>query len=149
MLDTSALPAPEEVLPHRPPFLFLDEVISCEEERAVAQRRFDETEPFFAGHFPTRPVVPGVILIEALAQTLGYWALRERPDRWVLLTGVDGAKFSQVVEPGDLVTFTVEVLKARRGLVVAQGLCHVGERLVAQAQIKGYLQPRSADNSGS
>jgi 3-hydroxymyristoyl/3-hydroxydecanoyl-(acyl carrier protein) dehydratase len=83
-----------------------------------------------------------VILIEALAQTLGYWALRERPEHWVLLTGVDAAKFSQVVQPDEEVVFTVEVLKARRGLVVAQGRCHVGERQVAQAQIKGFLQPR-------
>ena len=138
----SPLHPPHEVLPHRAPFLFLDRVSECGELRVVGWRRFTPSEPFFEGHFPERPVVPGVILIEALAQTLGYWALRARPNHWVLLTGVESAKFSQLVEPNDELCFEVSVLKARHGVVIAEGLCSRAGEVVAQAKLKGFLQPR-------
>jgi len=146
-MSSAPLPPPEALLPHRPPFLFIDRVSRCEERHVVAHRLFPADEPFFAGHFPTRPVVPGVILIEGLAQTLGYWALRDHPDHWVLLTGVEGAKFSQPVSPGDEVRFMVEIQRARRGLVVAQGSCYVGDQQVARAEIKGFLQPRESEST--
>lgn len=142
MSELDSLALPEAILPHRPPFLYLDEILSCQGQQIVARRFFPASEPFFQGHFPTRPVVPGVILIEGMAQALGYWALCKHPKHWVLLTGVDSAKFTQVVAPESDVIFRVEVLKARRGLVIAQGQCHVADQQVAQAQIKGYLQAR-------
>ncbi len=136
------LPPPEEVLPHRAPFLFIDRVTALDERRAVAWRRFEPTEHFFAGHFPGRPIVPGVIIIEALAQTLAYWALRARPGHWVLLTGVEEARFSGGLAPGDEARLEVEVRRARLGLVVADARCLLGEREVARATIKGFLQAR-------
>ncbi len=139
MSDT--LPAPADVLPHRPPFLFLDRVLRCDAERAVAERTFAADEPFFAGHFPGNPVVPGVILVEAMAQTLAYLALRARGGGTVLLTGIDGCKVRRPVRPGETVTFSVEVTKAKMGLVVARAEAAVGDEPCASAELRGYLAP--------
>lgn len=136
------LPPPAAVLPHRAPFLFLDRVLEVSEKHCIAERTFQADEPFFAGHFPGHPIVPGVILIEAMAQTLGYLALRQRPDHGVLLTGVDGCRIRRPALPGDTVRFEVEVVKRRLQLVVANGKAFVGDTLCASAQIKGFLGPR-------
>jgi 3-hydroxyacyl-[acyl-carrier-protein] dehydratase len=137
----SDLPAPIDVLPHRAPFLFLDRCLSCDETQAVAERLFSADEPFFAGHFPGMPVVPGVILIEALAQTLGYAALRQRPGETVMLTGVEKCRIRRPVRPGETVRFTVTVAKRRLSLVVADGTAHVGDELALSARILGYVGP--------
>ena len=135
---------PHEVLPHRDPFLFLDQVTECTEEHVVGLRHFTEDESFFKGHFPHYPLVPGVILIEALGQTLAYWALRQHPNHWVLLTGVDRAKIMHSVIPGDTIEFRVKIIKAKMGLVIAEGTCVrlVDQKTVARAQIKGFLKPK-------
>lgn len=137
----SDLPAPIEVLPHRPPFLFLDRCLSCDATQVVAERCFGPDEPFFAGHFPGMPVVPGVILIEALAQTLGYAALRERPGDTVMLTGVEKCRIRRPVRPGETVRFTITVARRRLSLVVADGTAHVGDQLALSARILGYVGP--------
>lgn len=135
------LPAPIDVLPHRPPFLFLDRCLRCDDTEVIAERRFGPDEPFFAGHFPGMPVVPGVILIEALAQTLGYAALRARPGETVMLTGVEKCRIRRPVRPGETVRFTVTVVKRRLSLVVADGTAHVGDDLALSARILGYVGP--------
>ena len=136
---TEPLPRPEAVLPHRPPFLYVDRVLECAAGRAVAERAFPPDEPFFAGHFPGHPVVPGVILIEGLAQTLAYLALREHPGRRVLLTGIDACRIRRPVRPGETVTYTVEVDRVRMNLVAAKGSVTVGGERVATAQLRGFL----------
>jgi 3-hydroxyacyl-[acyl-carrier-protein] dehydratase len=124
--------SPSNVLPHRDPFLFLDEIIECEDKTVIGRRTFTESDSFFKGHFPNNPLVPGVVLIEALSQTLAYWALRQHPNHWVLLTGIDRAKIMVPVRPNDTIEFKVQILKAKMGLVIAQGSCH---RLQDQAEV--------------
>ncbi|MCA9544157.1 MAG: 3-hydroxyacyl-ACP dehydratase FabZ [Myxococcales bacterium] len=141
-----SLPPPDAVLPHRPPFLYLDRVIEADLDagRCVAERTFPPEEPFFAGHFPGAPIVPGVILVEAMAQTLAYLALRQHPGQAVLLTGVDGCKLRKPVRPGETVRFTITVERARLGVVQARAEAAVGGAKVAQAQLKGWIGPLPA-----
>src|SRR5690242_10101888 len=94
------LPDVRTVLPHREPFLFVDHVLEIGERRIVAVRTFPPEEPFFAGHFPERPVVPGVILVEGLAQTMAYLVLVQRAAPQVFLAGIERARFHAAVEPG-------------------------------------------------
>lgn len=138
------LPSPVDVIPHRAPFLFLDRVTSCEERAATGHYQFSPQDPLFEGHFPERPIVPGVLLAEGAAQLLAYWALLKRPGHWVLLTGIDRAKWSREVIPGDQLTYHVEITRAKLGLVVASARVLCGEEVAMTAQIKGYLQMRSA-----
>lgn len=135
------LPPPIAVLPHRPPFLFLDRVLVADEAtgRCEAERTFGADEPFFAGHFPGAPVVPGVILVEAMAQTLAYLALRHSPGKTVLLTGVDACKVRKPVRPDQTVHFTIEVVKQRMGVVVADATARVDGARVASARLKGWI----------
>lgn len=138
-MSTADLPRPAEVLPHRPPFLFLDRCLEHTETRAVAERTFDAGEPFFAGHFPDYPVVPGVILVEALAQTLAYLALRANPGQIVLLTGVDECRIRRQVRPGETVRFEVEVERTRLKVVTARGVATVAGEKALTAKLMGYF----------
>lgn len=138
---TSPLPLPAEVLPHRPPFLYLDRVLEADltTGRCVAERTFPADEPFFAGHFPGAPIVPGVILVEAMAQTLAYLALRKHPGQGVMLTGVDGARLRRPVRPGETVRLTIDIERWRLGVVLARAQATVDGAKVAQAQLKGWI----------
>jgi len=135
----SPLPPPTDVLPHRDPFLFVDRCLECTDDRAVAEYHFSGEEYFFAGHFPGNPVVPGVLLIEGLAQTLAYLALHQGEGEMVLLTGVDANKIRRPVRPGETVRYTVQITRRRLRLVVAEGTVEVGDELVVRARLKGYV----------
>src|SRR5512138_2444904 len=92
------------ILPHRHPFLLVDRIVELDAERIVGIKNVTNTEPFFTGHFPDFPVMPGVLIVEAMAQTAGVLVLKEMPDRankLVLLAGVNNAKFRKPVLPGD------------------------------------------------
>ncbi len=134
-----SLPAPMEVIPHRPPFLFVDRVLTCSEQEAEAEYTFEDND-FFAGHFPERPIVPGVILLEGMAQTLAYLALRQLGGGSVLLTGFESAKIRRPVTPGDTVRYSVAVEKFRHRMVVAKGRITVGDQTVAEARLKGFVE---------
>ena len=140
MDTTISLPKPIEILPHRPPFLFLDEVLSCEGNRLEASFDFREELDFFKGHFPQYPVVPGVILIEAMAQAVAYWALLKNPNHLVLLTHVDECKISSSVRPNQCVKYTIYIEREKLGLVIAQCKALLGEQEIATAKIKGFLK---------
>jgi 3-hydroxyacyl-[acyl-carrier-protein] dehydratase len=117
---SAGLPAPSEVLPHRPPFLFLDEVVELEPGRAARGRwQVHGTEEFFAGHFPGRPMLPGVLMLESIAQLGAYAVLAGggHPDRLPVFGGADQVRFRRPVAPGDTLDLEVELvrLSARGG----------------------------------
>ena len=135
------LPRVTDVIPHRAPFLFLSHVSECTDRTAIGHHRF-EHEAFFEGHFPELPIVPGVILIEGLAQTLAYLALSQVPDGLVMLTGVDRCKVRASVHQGDEVTYQVTVDRSKLKMVIASGRVTVGDKHILSAQIKGFIGDR-------
>lgn len=128
---------PLDVLPHRPPFLFIDEVVDSTEKTVSAVRTFRPDEPFFEGHFPGNPIVPGVLLIEAMAQALAYLLRYEDNVHGVYLTGVDRARFRKPVLPGQKVELRVRVESKRMGVVRARAQARVGGERVAEAILSG------------
>ena len=143
--STPPLPLPSDVLPHRPPFLFLDAVTECTADTARAHYTFTD-EAFFQGHFPERPVVPGVILLEGLAQTLAFLALQITGGGTVFLTGVDACKIRRIVLPGERVDYAVSVIRTRLKMVVAAGTIHVGDELVLKGELRGIIEPKPSLN---
>jgi len=128
------------LLPHRFPFQFIDRVIEFEDgQRIVALKNVSINEPFFQGHFPERPVMPGVLICECLAQAGALLAHRStdgtQPGRAVVLTGLDRARFRRPVVPGDQLQLEVAVLKRRRPLWRMQGMARVDGQLVAEADL--------------
>jgi 3-hydroxyacyl-[acyl-carrier-protein] dehydratase len=143
-----------QILPHRYPFLLIDRVVELVRmQRIVAIKNVTINEPFFQGHFPSYPIMPGVLMVEAMAQAGGALLLTEVPDRddkLVLFTGIDGAKFRAPVVPGDQVRIEVEVLgKMRRRGATMRGNAYVDGKLVCEAEIKCQLAPRTARKAES
>lgn len=128
------------MLPHRYPFLLVDRVLAVEPgRRVVAIKNVTANEPFFQGHFPGHPIVPGVLLVEAMAQAAGVLVYKTDPERMgnrlFYLAALDGVKFRRPVVPGDQVRLEIEVLKRRSPLWRFQGKALVGETLAAEAEI--------------
>jgi 3-hydroxyacyl-[acyl-carrier-protein] dehydratase len=139
-LDTLDIYEVLQHLPHRYPFLLVDRVLDCRlGESLTAIKNVTYNEPYFQGHFPHRPVMPGVLILEALAQATGILAFRTngtRPDNGSLyyFVGVDEARFKQPVEPGDQLILQVDVLKAnKRGVWKFNGEARVDDKVVASA----------------
>ena len=130
-------PKPVDILPHRAPFLFVDEVVACTREEIVALKLFSGEEPFFAGHFPGHPIVPGVLLVEAMAQAMAYWSLYMNGESKILLAGVDKARFRKPVLPGDQLKLKVYPGKARLGVLKARAEVYVDDILAAEAKLSG------------
>jgi 3-hydroxyacyl-[acyl-carrier-protein] dehydratase len=134
-----AVGLPTDLLPHRPPFLFIDEVLECTSTFARACRQFRADESFFRGHFPGQPIVPGVLLLEGMAQTFAYLALHGDAEAAVYLTGVDRARFRRPVLPGQVVEFAVRLEDRRLGVVRARAEATVAGARVADATLMGHL----------
>jgi 3-hydroxyacyl-[acyl-carrier-protein] dehydratase len=136
------------ILPHRYPFLLIDRVVELVRmQRIVAIKNVTINEPYFQGHFPTYPIMPGVLMVEAMAQAGGALLLTEVPDRddkLMVFTGIDQAKFRAPVVPGDQVRIEVEVLKWSKRGATMRGNAYVGDKLVCEAEIKCQLVPRVA-----
>ncbi len=136
------------LLPHGYPFLLVDRIIEYEPaKRIVGIKNVTFNEPFFPGHFPGKPIMPGVLIIEALAQTGGILAFKSFPDIKgdVRFIGIDNARFRKPVIPGDQLKLVLEVLKHRREVWVFEGQAFVGDRRVAEARLMATLQ-ESEDN---
>lgn len=134
------------LLPHTYPFLLVDRVTEFETaKRAVGIKNVTFNEPFFPGHFPGRPVMPGVLIVEAMAQTGGILAFKSFPDLKgsVFFIGIDNVRFRKPVVPGDQLKMAVEVLKHRRELWVFEGKAYVEDELVAEAKIMAMLKQES------
>jgi 3-hydroxyacyl-[acyl-carrier-protein] dehydratase len=128
----------EQIIPHRDPFLFLDEVLELEPGvRVVASKRLIGDEWFFPGHFPGRPIMPGVIMVEALAQAGAVAVLSEPENRGklALFAGIDDVRFKRIVGPGDELTLTCEVEKARGPIGRGRATARVGDELAVRGTL--------------
>ena len=131
----------QKLLPHRYPFLLVDRVVEFHEGRSlVGIKNVSVNEPFFQGHFPEKPVMPGVLILEALAQATGLLAFRTvksgaRRESLYYLVGIDKARFKQAVEPGDQLRLSVDVIKTRRGIWVFNTEATVDGKTAATAEI--------------
>jgi 3-hydroxyacyl-[acyl-carrier-protein] dehydratase (EC 4.2.1.-) len=128
----------KEILPHRYPFLLVDRITELEEgKRAVGIKNVTINEPFFQGHFPSYPLMPGVLIVEAMAQVGAtvMLSLEENKGKIGVFTGIDGLRFKREVRPGDTLTMTVEFTKVRRGIGKAQASAYVGEELACSGEL--------------
>lgn len=135
------------ILPHRFPFLLIDRVLDIQRQKSItAIKNVTINEPFFAGHFPNLPIMPGVLIVEAMAQAGGVLLLTEfenRDEKLVLFTGIERAKFRRPVVPGDQLRIEV-VVKVWRGTAGRmEGKAYVGDKLVAEANVSCRLVDRA------
>jgi beta-hydroxyacyl-ACP dehydratase FabZ len=136
------------ILPHRFPFLMVDRIIELESgKRIVGLKNVTINEPFFQGHFPGVPVMPGVLVIEAMAQVAGIMTYAEEPgikDKLIYFTGIENAKFRRPVIPGDQLRIEMELLNRRNHFGTMKGRALVAGRLVAEATVRFAIVDRPA-----
>ena len=140
MMDINEI---KKIIPHRYPFLFVDRIIECDfDSRIVGIKNVTADEPFFQGHFPEFPVMPGVLIIEALAQTaciLGLKILKLEGQASVFFTGIDGAKFRKPVVPGDQLRLELTKIKQRKSLFRFEGKAFVDDKLATECTIQAMM----------
>lgn len=145
MLDINQI---MKILPHRHPFLLVDRVLEMEVgKRIVAIKNVTINEPFFPGHFPGHPVMPGVLIIEAMAQTAGILAYQSDEavrDKVTYFVGIDNARFRRPVMPGDQLRFEIEATGCKRGIWVFNAKATVDGKLVTEAELKATFADKQA-----
>ena len=140
----------KEYLPHRYPFLLIDRVAAFEKDkRIVAVKNVTVNEPFFPGHFPHLAVMPGVLIVEAMAQAAAVLSLKslghKNDGKWVYyFVGIDGARFKRPVVPGDQLVLEVEAGQARRGMAKFSAVAKVGDQVAAEAELLCALRELKA-----
>jgi UDP-3-O-[3-hydroxymyristoyl] N-acetylglucosamine deacetylase/3-hydroxyacyl-[acyl-carrier-protein] dehydratase len=142
LLDTIQI---KEYLPHRYPFLMVDKILTINESEVIGIKNVTQNEPFFQGHFPDEPVMPGVLLIEAMAQTGGLLVLRQLEGKYsTYFIRVDNAKFRKKVVPGDTLIFKVTLTSPiRRGIATMKGVTYVGNKIVAEGEFMAQIVKRN------
>ena len=136
-------------IPHRYPFLLIDRIIEFKaEDSLIALKNVTMNEAFFMGHFPGRPVMPGVLILEAMAQAggvLAYKSTNTTPADGILyyFAGIDNARFRRVVEPGDQLRLEVKVLRSKRDIWKLEGFAYVGDELACSAE---FMSARKTEN---
>ncbi len=130
-------------LPHRYPFLLVDRIVAFEEKKSISGiKNVTINEPFFQGHFPGHPIMPGVLLLEAMAQVGGVFALKSNPDaknKVLYFMSIDKAKFRKPVVPGDQVRFDLELVKQRSNIMSFKGEAKVDGAVVAEAEMMAMI----------
>ncbi|MCD4745155.1 MAG: bifunctional UDP-3-O-[3-hydroxymyristoyl] N-acetylglucosamine deacetylase/3-hydroxyacyl-ACP dehydratase [Bacteroidales bacterium] len=136
----------KKILPHRPPFLFVDKILEMSDKHVVGLKNVTMNEPFFVGHFPDEPVMPGVLQIEAMAQTGGILVLSTVPDPENYITyflKINNVRFRNKVVPGDTVIFKLDLLSPiRRGLCTMKGVAYVGNKVVMEAEMLAQIKKK-------
>ncbi|MEJ7608035.1 MAG: 3-hydroxyacyl-ACP dehydratase FabZ [Bryobacteraceae bacterium] len=134
-LDIQAI---EKILPHRYPFLLVDRILELEDMRVVGIKNVSMNEPYFTGHFPGNPVMPGVLIIETIAQVAGVLVLSQIPDRekkLVFLASIQEAKFRKPVTPGDKLRIEANILRLKPSVAKIHCVATVDELVVAEAEL--------------
>lgn len=128
----------QKLIPHRYPFLLVDKVIELEEgKRAVGIKNVTANEPYFQGHFPGNPIMPGVLIVEAMAQVglIAIKTLEENKDKLGVFAGIDGMRFKEQVRPGDTLKIEVELTAFKRGIGKADAVAYVEDKIAAKGKI--------------
>ena len=145
MLDIQQI---QSIIPHRYPFLLVDRIVEIEEgKRVVGIKNVSANESFFAGHFPEYPVMPGVLIVEALAQVGAVVLLQseENRGRLAFFAGIDNCRFKKQVKPGDQLRLEVEILRARGAIGKGKGIATVDGELVCETELMFALGDKRAD----
>jgi len=133
------------ILPHRDPFLLVDRILEMDDTTIVGIKNVTTNEPFFPGHFPNYPVMPGVLIIESMAQVAGVLVLSRianRAEKLVLLAGVNEARFRKPVRPGDQLRIEIKILREKPSMAKVSGVAKVDGNVVAEAEILCVLADR-------
>jgi 3-hydroxyacyl-[acyl-carrier-protein] dehydratase len=134
----------KKIIPHRYPFLMVDRILEITDQKAVGLKNVSISEPFFQGHFPDRPVMPGVLIIEALAQVGGVLMLKknENAGKIAYFASITSARFRRVVTPGDQLILEAEIIKLKSRVGLIKGVARVGDEVACEAEMMFSMADR-------